>query len=32
MIDAKSLPTIAMPGRDNFIDLWAKQREKPLLS
>ena len=29
VIDAKSLPTIAMPGRDNLIDLWAKQREKP---
>ena len=29
VIDAKSLPTIVMPGRGNFIDLWATQREKP---
>jgi S-disulfanyl-L-cysteine oxidoreductase SoxD len=29
VIDAKSLPTISMPGRDKFIDLWAKQKEKP---
>lgn len=28
-IDATSLPRIAMPGRDHFIDLWAKQGDKP---
>ena len=28
-IDATSLPRIAMPGRDHFIDLWTKQGEKP---
>jgi S-disulfanyl-L-cysteine oxidoreductase SoxD len=28
-IDANSLPRLAMPGRDNLTDLWAKQGEKP---
>lgn len=29
VIDAKSLPKVEMPNRDNFIDVWATQREKP---
>jgi cytochrome c len=29
VIDAKTLPDVAMPGRDQFIDLWAKQKEEP---
>lgn len=28
-IDAASLPRVAMPGRDKFVDLWAKQGDKP---
>ncbi|MDU8945769.1 c-type cytochrome [Ovoidimarina sediminis] len=26
---AKTLPTVEMPNRDNFIDVWATQGEKP---
>ena len=28
-IDADSLPTVAMPNRDNFIDVWERQGAKP---
>lgn len=29
VINDTSLPTIAMPGRRHFIDLWTQQQEKP---
>ncbi len=29
VVDAQSLPKVAMPNRGNFIDLWAKQADKP---
>ena len=28
-IDAASLPKVQMPNRGTFIDLWAKQGDKP---
>lgn len=28
-VNAQTLPSIAMPNRGNFIDLWARQADKP---
>jgi len=29
VVNAQSLPKVAMPNRANFIDLWARQADKP---
>jgi cytochrome c5 len=29
VMDAESLPKVDMPNRDNFVDVWATQGEKP---
>jgi cytochrome c len=29
ILNADTLPTVAMPNRDNFLDVWATQGEKP---
>jgi cytochrome c len=29
VMNAATLPRVLMPNRENFIDLWAKQRERP---
>jgi len=29
VMDAESLPKVKMPNRDNFVDVWATQGEKP---
>jgi len=29
VMNANSLPRVAMPNRDKFVDVWATQGEKP---
>jgi S-disulfanyl-L-cysteine oxidoreductase SoxD len=29
VMNATTLPRVLMPNRENFIDLWAKQGERP---
>jgi cytochrome c len=29
VMNAATLPRVLMPNRENFIDLWAKQGERP---
>lgn len=29
VLNAETLPAVVMPNRDNFIDVWAKQGDKP---